>query len=171
MQKLSDLITSGGSIIVSACLLGVECNYKSEASSIWRKRPDFFRELAEAYHLIPVCPEQLGGLPTPRIPAELSGAASEVFSGSAGVYNRDNVDVSRQFIKGAREALRLAEMFQVKLAILKAKSPSCGHRMIYDGTFSGRLVSGSGLTAYLFHCSKIKVFDEEELLSWGQCTL
>lgn len=171
MLKLSDVLTPGSSVIVSACLLGVECNYKSEASSVWQKRPDLFRELLRTYNVVPVCPEQLGGLPTPRIPAELTGSASDVFSGSARVINRSNDDVTGQFVKGARAALYLAEMFQIKAAILKAKSPSCGYKQVYDGTFSGRLLSGQGLTAYLFCSSKIIVFDEEDLVPDSQGTL
>lgn len=171
MRKLSDVLAPGSRIIVSACLLGVECNYKSEASSVWQKRPDLFRELARTYNVVPVCPEQLGGLPTPRIPAELTGSVSDVFSGSAQVINMNNDDVTGQFVKGARAALYLAEMFQVKAAILKAKSPSCGYKQVYDGTFSGRLLSGQGLTAYLLSCSKIMLFDEEDLASMSQGTL
>jgi len=164
IQKLSDLVAPGSRILVSACLLGVECNYKSEASSDWQKRPDFFRKLSGIYCLIPVCPEQLGGLSTPRIPAELVGKASDVFSGAAQVVNKNHENVSANFIKGARESLHLAEMFQVKFAILKSRSPSCGNETVYDGTFSGRLLSGQGLTAYVLNGAGIIVFDEEGLV-------
>lgn len=158
------ILVPGSRIVVSACLLGIECNYKSEASSAWQKRPDFFTGLLERYIIIPVCPEQLGGLATPRIPAELTGLSSEVFKGNADVVTRSGDNVTACFVKGARESLRIAQLFGAKSAILKTRSPSCGKKMVYDGTFSGVLIEGPGLTAHLFKESGIEVFDEEDFL-------
>ena len=136
-------------ILVSACLLGAACKY-SGGDNLCPK----VAALAEDHYLVPVCPEQLGGLPTPRTPAERQGDR---------VIAKDGRDVTAAYLRGAQEALKLARLFGCDTAILKARSPSCGAGAIYDGTFTGTVVPGSGVTAALLEASGIRVITEEEL--------
>ena len=136
-------------ILISACLLGVCCRYDGESKPIMQTVA-----LMERYHLIPVCPEQLGGLPTPREPSERQGDA---------VRTKCGADVTAQYTRGAEQALHLARVFGCKKAVLKERSPSCGSGEIYDGTFSGKLTPGDGVTAALFKKNGIEVFGESDL--------
>jgi len=122
-------------ILVSACLAGIACRYDGES------KPDQYvcRLVAEGKAL-PVCPEQLGGLSTPRIPSEIRGDQ---------VVNQQGEDVSDHYRKGAKEALGLAKMCGCQKAILKDNSPMCGVTKIYDGTFTGKLVKGEGILTTL----------------------
>ena len=148
-------------ILVSACLLGELVRYNSE---ILPDCPSILKEWEQAGLIIPVCPEVLGGLTVPRAPAEIqSGSGKDVLAGNASVMNINGQDVTQAFCSGAREALRLAEENDVAYAILKARSPSCGNKMIYDGSFTGSLIEGQGVTAALFEQSGIQVFDEKEI--------
>ena len=141
--------TNESPILVSACLLGLRCRYNAEPVTNER-----VLALAETHTLIPVCPEQLGGLPTPRPPAErLDGR----------VVSKDGTDVTSAFVRGAEETLLLARTLGCKTAILKARSPSCGHGRIYDGSFTGALISGSGVTAELLAKNGVRVYTEDEL--------
>ena len=106
------------------------------------------------YQLVPVCPEQLGGLPTPREPSERQGDLVVMKSGA---------DVTAQYQRGAEQALHLARVFGCKKAVLKERSPSCGSGEIYDGTFSGKLTPGDGVTAALFKKNGIEVFGESDI--------
>lgn len=121
------------SILASACLCGVPCRYDGRDCA-----HPFLRELYARGLAVPVCPEVLGGLPIPRM-------ASEIRCG--GVVNRLGDDVTASFLLGAEETLKMAVDGGHSLAVLKDKSPSCGSRRIYDGAFSGRLISGMGITA------------------------
>jgi uncharacterized protein YbbK (DUF523 family) len=136
-------------IIVSACLAGIKCRYdgKDNANSKVIK-------LVENGIAIPICPEQLGGLQTPRIPAEISGDK---------VLNKKGENVTSQFIKGAKETLRIAELANCHKAILKQSSPSCGYGKIYDGSHTGRIIDGVGLTAQLLSQKGIVILTEEDL--------
>jgi len=139
-------------ILISACLLGVCCRYDGAS-----KPHPAALALAERHELIPVCPEQLGGLPTPRPPAERQGDA---------VRTRQT-DVTEQYRRGAEEAVGLCKLFSCEIAVLKERSPSCGSGEIYDGTFTGTLVHGQGVTAELLAANGIPVYGEsriEELL-------
>ena len=136
-------------ILVSACLLGENCRYDGKAG----KRIDI-ESLRKKYNLIPVCPEVLGGLPTPRTPSERVGER---------VVMKDGRDVTDNFMKGAREALKICEAFGCKRAILKERSPSCGRGMIYDGSFTGALKEGDGVTAQLLLEHGILVYGESEI--------
>lgn len=136
-------------ILISACLLGAACRYDGQ-----RKTYAAAEQLMDRYHLIPICPEQLGGLPTPRPAAERLG--DRVITNLGG-------DVTCQYRRGAEESLRLAAYFGVKAAVLKARSPSCGSRQIYDGTFTGTLTDGLGVTAELLTQHGIQVYDETEI--------
>ena len=127
-------------ILVSACLLGCTCRYDGQS-----KPNPLAQELARRGLAVPVCPEQLGGLPTPRNPSERRG---------------DRVVMNR---RGAEETLRLARLYGCTAAVLKEKSPSCGCGRIYDGTFTGTLTDGDGVTAALLKENGIKVYGESEL--------
>ena len=140
-------------ILVSACLLGVYCRYNGE-----RKQMEGIERLMECAELIPVCPEILGGLPTPRPAAERVGDR---------VMNREGADVTEAYRRGAEETLHLAELFGAKMALLKERSPSCGMGKIHDGSFQGRIVDGSGVTAELLAAHGISVYGDsciDELL-------
>ncbi|NLI53729.1 MAG: DUF523 domain-containing protein [Clostridiales bacterium] len=141
-------MSSRSPVLVSACLLGLCCRYDGKAQANER-----VLALAASRPAIPVCPEQLGGLATPRSPAERSEAR---------VVTRGGEDVTEAFARGARESLRLARLFGCRAAVLKANSPSCGSGQIYDGSFSGRLVPGDGLTAALLKENGIAVFTEAD---------
>lgn len=140
-------------ILISACLLGVRCRYDGGS-----KPQEPILRLMEKYTLIPVCPEQLGGLPTPRLPSERIGAQ---------VVMKDGTDVTAAYRRGAEEALRLARLFGCRRAVLKERSPSCGSGAVYDGTFTGTVIPGDGVTAQLLKANGIQVVGEsraEELL-------
>ena len=122
-------------LLISACLMGFNCKYNGGNNAL---PEDVLQVLRRRYRLIPVCPEAAGGLPTPRAPSERLGSR---------VINRDGQDVTAAFQRGAELAVRLAERFGTRFALLKSNSPSCGSGTIYDGSFSGRLVPGDGVTA------------------------
>lgn len=136
-------------ILVSACLLGVSCRYDGKS-----KQYKMIQELMKKHTLIPVCPEIMGGLATPRL-------ASEIKDGR--VMNLAGEDVTEAFERGAKETLRLAQLYDCDLAILKENSPSCGHNKIYDGTFSGVLTAGNGVTADLLIKHGIQIIGESEI--------
>ena len=139
-------------VLVSACLLGVCCRYDGQS-----KACPAVLELLKAHELIPVCPEQLGGLPTPRPPAEIQGNR---------VINREGTDVTAQYQKGAEEAARLYQVLDCDCAVLKARSPSCGCGEVYDGSFSGTLVPGDGITAQALKRRGVRVLTEETLTTF-----
>ena len=136
-------------ILVSTCLLGVNCKYNG-GNNYNEKVLDFIKD----YEVIPVCPEIMGGLSTPRPPSERIGDK---------VINNQNIDVTNEYTKGANETLKLAQLFNVKKALLKAKSPSCGKGKIYDGTFTGTLIEGNGVTVELLESNGIEVITEQDL--------
>ena len=132
-------------VIVSACLLGVRCRYDGGHS-----RSETALQHKKTYQLIPVCPEESGGLPTPRPPAEIVGGdGNDVLDGKAKVMTAEGADVTEAYLRGARHALAVAQTNGATEVILKARSPSCGCGDIYDGTFSGSLTSGDGVTTAL----------------------
>ena len=135
--------------ICSACLLGLKCRYDGKS-----KPKGAVIELSKKEILVPVCPEQLGGLSTPREPSEQKGDR---------VVSKSGKDVTENFVFGAEQVLKLANLFGIKEAILKQRSPSCGSGQIYDGTFSGTIIQGDGVTAALLKKNGIKVITEEDL--------
>ena len=152
MTGRSVAIKDDGMILVSKCLTGECCRYDGRSS------PDpEICALVESGEAIAVCPEQLGGLPTPRVPAELTGSGELVLEGKARAVTRDGRDVTAEFVKGAYEALNAAREAGATRAILKGKSPSCGKGRIYDGGFCGRLTEGSGVCAALLMKNGISV--------------
>ena len=136
-------------LLISACLLGERCRYDGGGNFV----PEA-GELAARYELIPVCPEQLGGLPTPRAPSERVGER---------VLSRTGADVTEAFCQGAQRALAIARERGATLALLKERSPSCGCRAIYDGTFTGRVVPGQGVTAELLAANGLRLYSEEQI--------
>ena len=132
-------------VVISACLLGVRCRYDGGDS-----RNETAIRQEERHQLIPVCPEESGGLPTPRPPAEIVGGdGDDVLDGKAKVMTADGTDVTEAYVKGAHHALEVAQSNGATHVILKARSPSCGCGNIYDGTFSGTLTAGDGVTTAL----------------------
>lgn len=135
-------------ILVSACLLGLPVRYDGNA-----KCEAWVEALAQRHILIPICPEQLGGLPTPRVPCERVGDR---------VLSRDGDDRTAAFRKGAELALRIAQLNGCQVAILKQRSPSCGFKAVYDGTFTGNVIPGEGVTGELLRQHGIAVFSEDD---------
>ncbi len=136
-------------IIVSACLAGINCRYDGKNNSEQR-----IIEMVRNGKAIPVCPEQLGGLPTPRFAAEISGQK---------IITKNGKDVTDYFLKGALETLKIAKMVKCRKAILKSHSPSCGSGKIYNGTFSGKLIDGNGICAQILKNHNIVVVTENEI--------
>lgn len=138
-------------VLISACLLGLPCRYSGGGYPI----PELEALLADGrLHLVPVCPEQLGGLATPRPPAERVGESVRTKAGE---------DVTEFFHRGADCTLALAARLDCRCALFKARSPSCGSGVIYDGTFTGTRIPGSGVAAEALERAGVPVFDEEGL--------
>ncbi len=135
-------------ILISACLLGEFVRFDGKIKT-------YDLSLLDNYELISCCPEVDGGLPTPRAPSEIQ------IDGR--VVNSNDIDVSEAFNIGAKKALDIARFHGIQLAILKSKSPSCSNRLIYDGSFSGTLTEGLGVTVKLLEKNGIKVFDENQI--------
>ena len=136
-------------IMVSACLLGTNCKY-SGGNNYNEKVIEFVK----GHEVIPVCPETAGGLPTPRIPCEIVNGV---------VTNADGESKDKEFRAGAEKCLKLAKEKEIDLAILQSRSPSCGVNQIYDGTFSGTRIPGSGIFASLLKENGFKVVDLEDI--------
>ena len=148
-------------VMVSACLLGLKCRYDGTAKEV----PELLPFLT-GYRLLPFCPEQLGGLVTPRPPAEIqNGDGTSVLQGKARVVNRAGQDYTAEFVRGAEAVWRLVEQVKPELVVLKSKSPSCGVGWIYDGSFSGKLRAGYGVTAAKLYQAGIMIVTETELIS------
>ena len=133
--------------LISACLLGTPCRYDGASREISKE----ILHLMETDTLIPVCPELLGGLPTPRPPAERQGER---------VVSCEGRDVTEEYLRGAREVARLARLFRADGVILKDRSPACGTRGIYDGSFTATLTDGEGVTAAHLSALGIPVYPE-----------
>ena len=140
-------------ILVSACLAGVNCKY--DGGNNYNKK---IMDLVKSGEAILVCPEQLGGLTTPRTPSEIKSIDSKKY-----VFTKDGTDVTDNYNRGAHEVLKLAKELGIKKAILKAKSPSCGCGFIYDGTFTKTKIPGNGITTQLLLDNGIDVITEDEI--------
>ena len=136
-------------ILVSGCLLGENCKYNGG-----NNYSEIVAEYIKGHEVISVCPECLGGLPTPRVPAEIVNGV---------VTNREGKNVDAEFRKGAKIALEIAKKEKIDLAILQSRSPSCGVKQIYDGTFSGTRIDGQGVFARLLNENGFKMIDVEDL--------
>ena len=138
-------------LLISRCLLGDACRYDGKSRPL---PAETLRALRERYTLIPVCPEVLGGLPTPRTPSERQGSR---------VVMKTGADVTKEYRRGAEAALQIAREHDVCAALLKERSPSCGRGEIYDGTFTGTLTKGSGVTAETLLNAGFTVYGESEI--------
>lgn len=146
-------------IVISACLIGEKCRYNGLDSKSQAVMNRF-----EEGSLIQICPEQMGGLSTPRPAAEIVGGdGADVIDGKARVITVDGEDKTAAFLAGAYRALESAQAHRATHAILKSKSPSCGCGKIYDGSFTGKLTDNDGVTAALFRRHGIKIMTEEDL--------
>lgn len=142
-------------ILISSCLAGINCKYNGK-----NNLHPFFENLVNSGKAVPICPEQLGGLTTPRIPAEIV----KDNTGNLRVITKTGTDVTKEYILGAERALAAAKALGITTAVLQSRSPSCGCGTVYDGTFSKNLIIGNGITAELFMKNGIKVFSEEDYL-------
>ena len=136
-------------ILVSACLLGINCKYNGK-----NNKNDKVIEYLKDKYVIPICPEVFGGLPIPRIPSEIK---------DNNVINKDGKDVTKYFINGANKTLEIAKILNIKKALLKQKSPSCGSGKIYDGTFNNNIINDDGITTKILKDNNIEVITEEDL--------
>lgn len=147
-------------ILISACLCGVNCKYEG-GNNLSPK----IQSLLKAKKGILICPEQLGGLTTPRNPSEIVGGTGEdVLNRNAKVLSNKGEDVTENFIKGAKETLKIAQLVNAEYVILKAKSPSCGNGIIYSGEFNKNIKDGDGVTAALLKANGFKIITENDIL-------
>lgn len=151
---LKEALEKKKKILVSGCLLGMKVNYEGKGYLV-----DELRQLFLSGQAIPVCPEALANLPIPRDPAEIVMVNEE-----RKVYNNKEIDVTKEYFLGAQRTLDTARTAGAKIAIMKSKSPSCGCGKIYDGSFSGQLIDGDGITAALLKENGIRVISEEDFL-------
>ena len=138
-------------VLISACLLGVDCKYNGSNNKLDDK---IIHSLKEKYNLIPVCPQIMGGMPTPRNPVEISDGK---------VFDYDGEEFTKEFEKGSEEVVKLAKLYDATIAILKENSPSCGSNYIYDGTFNHQKIKGMGIAAHKLSKENIKLFSEENV--------
>jgi uncharacterized protein YbbK (DUF523 family) len=149
-----------GPILISACLAGVPCTHAAEA-----KTRDWALRLVSEGRGFTVCPEVAGGLPVPRPEAEIvGGTGDDVLDGTARVRTIDGADVTTNYVRGAEAALAAAEHSGATLAVLKARSPSCGCGAIYDGAFSGRLIEGNGVSVAALQRAGVEVVADEDVV-------
>ena len=144
-------------ILVSACLLGIDCKY----NGLNNKNENVLKYL-EGKNYVIACPEQLGGLTTPRNPSEIVKIGENEINDYK-LLSNEGKDVSESFIKGAKETLKIAKIFNCTEAILKEGSPSCGSSFIYDGSFTGKKICGQGVTTDLLRKNNIKVISENQV--------
>lgn len=142
-------VPEGAVVLVSACLLGVFCRYDGRCTS-----DDRVLALTRRFRLVPICPEQLGGLSTPRPPVELRQGRAVCI---------DGFDVTEAFQRGVEQVAHIASLTGARTAILQPRSPSCGVGLIYDGTFSGRLVPGQGMLATCLEQTGVRLFSPDDL--------
>ena len=149
-------------ILISACLLGQKVRYDGRDNLQSHSR---LQEWIKAGNVVTICPEMAGGLPTPRPPAEIEPqkTAQNIWDGEGEIITIDGDDVTQEYLLGAQKTLALAVAHGVKVAILKARSPSCGSKTVYDGSHTRSLIDGMGVTAQLLTEHGIHVFDETEI--------
>ena len=139
-------------LLVSSCLLGIDVKYDGGNNKI-----EGLEKLGDIFNIFPVCPEVDGGMVVPRLPSEI------INTSPLSIQNEFGIDVTDYFKYGAISALNICKKCNIKIALLKSNSPSCGNIKIYDGTFSGTLVDGIGITANTLQHNKIKVFNENQI--------
>jgi uncharacterized protein YbbK (DUF523 family) len=143
-------------ILISACLIGINCTYDNS-----NNENNYILQIAKFRQLIPVCPEQLGGLPTPREPQTIiDGNGVDVLNGRTQIKTQNKKNVTQFFLKGAKETGKIIKLFKIKNAILKEKSPSCGVTKIYNNK---KLVEGLGVTSAFLKNMGIKIYSEKNI--------
>jgi len=148
-------------ILVSGCLYGDRCKYDASDNEV---RDELFQRWKKEGRLVPICPEEEGGLKTPREAAEIKGGCgADVLAGKAKVFGVEGTDCTEAFIEGAKKVLKKAKSEGFKIVLLKERSPSCGTNNIYDGTFTSTKIKGSGVCSYLLQSNGLFVYSEEEL--------
>jgi len=153
-------------ILISACLMGENVRYDGRNSQLIS---DTLQQWQQQGCIVSSCPEVIGGLPVPRLPAELErGDAGAVLQGRSAIKRKDGTDVTDAFIEGAEKTLALCMQHHIRIAILKEGSPSCGVLCVNDGSFSGRKINGQGITACLLTLHGIFVFNERQIGSAAQ---
>ncbi|OCL25699.1 hypothetical protein U472_15335 [Orenia metallireducens] len=140
--------------LVSACLAGINCRYDGGNS-----KNEFVTKLVEEGKALPVCPEILGGLETPRVCCEIIVDESR----DEKIISKDGENFTNEFIKGARKTLEIAKIIGAEIAILQSRSPSCGYGFVYDGEFSGQLRKGNGFTADLLVRNNIAIYTDNDI--------
>ncbi|NMM50956.1 DUF523 domain-containing protein [Paenibacillus aquistagni] len=147
-------------IVVSSCLAGLEVRYNAT-----HRLNDKLKQLVDEKKAVTVCPEVLGGLPTPREPAEIVGGdGAAVLDGRARILDRKGTDVTAAYIEGAEKALDVVRKLDASLVVLKENSPSCGSSMIYNGKFSGVRIAGDGVTSALLKRHGYEVISEDDFM-------
>jgi uncharacterized protein YbbK (DUF523 family) len=149
-------------ILISGCLVGQNVRYDGNNKLI---NDSLLEKWRQEGRLVSTCPEVSGGLPIPRPPCQIvgEGGGTAVLAGKAKVFSNNGIDRTNEFLAGANIALRIAQQHDIKIAILKASSPSCGNNEIYDGSFSGSKIPGMGVTSALLSQHGVKVFNEDEV--------
>jgi len=149
-------------ILISGCLVGQQVRYHGKDALC---KEALLSKWQDEGRLVPICPEVSAGLPVPRPSCEIvgRGGGKAVLRGNAKVMSHNGIDRTEAFISGARNALALAKKWNIHIAILKTNSPSCGNNSIYDGTYSGRVIPGSGVTAALLAENGVAIFNEKQL--------
>ena len=142
-------------LLISACLFGQDTRYDGKNSKLSK---DIFDRLSQKYELIPFCPEVEGGLLTPREPNEIDSTSKTLK-----LHTKDDIDNTKFFVSGAKKCLKLMQTHDIKVALLKSKSPSCSTKKIYDGAFNKTLIDGMGVTANLLSQNDILMYDENEI--------
>lgn len=149
-------------ILISTCLLGIPCQYDGNQAKRLLTQEEL--EKLKAFHMVPICPEQLSGLPTPRKPVEIiGGTGADVLDGNARVMSKDGGDFTSQFVLGAKLALDIANAVHAKDMVTQRRSPSCSCSGIYDGNFSHVMKDGMGVCAELLHRSDINLISVDEI--------
>ncbi len=144
--------------LISACLLGVNCRYDGTHRAL---DPKLITKLTKELYLIPICPEQWGGLPTPRSPAQFSGGTGrDLIQGKARILNEEGEEITHYLLKAAKEILKLVGLFDIKIAIFKDRSPACGVEQVYR---DGKIVSGEGVVTSALRTRGVKVLSGDSL--------
>lgn len=152
-------VNSNEIILVSACLAGVNCKFDCDI-----KKSEKVAQLVLKGRAIPLCPEILTGFKTPRPAMEiLGGDGKDVLGGKAKIIDKNGNDYTKKFTEGAKKVLKIAKILNIKKAILKSKSPSCGKDLRFDGTFKGKMVKGDGVLTALLKKNGIEIYSETEL--------
>lgn len=151
---------SPSKILISACLLGQPVRYDGQSKHVDNATLELWKNEGI---LVPVCPEVSGGLPVPRPAGEIQGTAADVLTGVAQVTTAKNEDITRFYLCGAQHALSLCQQHNIRIAILKENSPSCGSTTVTDGSFSHKFIPGEGVTTRMLRQNGIRVFSENEI--------